>query len=606
MRGRDRVPYAPRVKRTRLWLRMATEPSVVRRASVTSLLVGTLLSLITRGEMILSADFSMALTWQLGLLFLVPYSVSTWSSVAAARRQRALDEARAHLHGPKVEEMDRFPDENPNPVMRVALSGELLYANPACQSLVGAMQLTVGARLPAALLADLRAAATAGSTVEARDGGRTFSLLPVRVPAFDFMNVYGTDVTAARAVARFPDQNPAPVLRMDEQGILIYANAASATIVESFGAQIGLGLPAELVDRLLQACSGALTEPIEVQGSGRTYALKPVQVEGFGFINIYGTDVTAMRALDKFPDQNPNVVMRMTRGGRLTYANPASELVRRAIGAAVGEDLPEDFCDRVQRMVESESPEPIEIEAEGHVYELLVVSVYEFDSINLYGTDVTAARAIERLAKENERLLLNILPASIAERLRGGEDVIADRFDELTVLFADCVGFTAMSSHLPPSEVVQQLNGVFSIFDRLADAYDLEKIKTIGDAYMVVGGLTPGGDHPERVAAMGLDMLTEIARMREVSPTALNVRVGMHVGPAVAGVIGLKKFMYDVWGDTVNIASRMESLGSPGRIQVTESTYQRLNHAFEFEPRGPIEVKGLGPTETYFITGRVA
>ncbi|MEO6060132.1 MAG: adenylate/guanylate cyclase domain-containing protein [Candidatus Limnocylindria bacterium] len=594
------------MKRIRLWLRLATERSVVRRASVTALLVGTILSLITRGEMILSADFSMALSWQLGLLFVVPYSVSTWSSVAAASRQRALDEASAHLHGPLVEDMDRFPDENPNPVMRVAVrGGELMYANPACQSLVGAMQLTVGAPLPAALLADLRAAAKAGSTVEVRDQSRTFSLLPVLVPAFDFMNVYGTDITAALAVARFPDQNPNPVLRVDEQGSLIYANAASATIVEAFGVQIGQALPAELVDRLRLAQSGQLSEPIEIQGGGRTYALKPVQVEGFGFTNIYGTDVTAMRALDKFPDQNPNVVMRMTRGGRLTYANPASELVRRAIGATVGEELPEDFCDQVQRMVEATTPEPIEIDAEGHIYELLVVSVYEFDSINLYGTDVTAARAIERLAKENERLLLNILPASIVERLRSGEDVIADRFDELTVLFADCVGFTAMSSHLPPSEVVQQLNGVFSIFDRLADKYDLEKIKTIGDAYMVVGGLTPSGDHPERVAAMGLEMLDEIAAMRAAMPTALDVRVGMHVGPAVAGVIGLKKFMYDVWGDTVNIASRMESLGSPGRIQVTESTYQRLKHAFEFEPRGSIEVKGLGPTQTYFITGRL-
>ncbi|HEY4767861.1 MAG TPA: hypothetical protein VII26_02900, partial [Candidatus Limnocylindria bacterium] len=380
------------------WVRarliLVADRSVVRRASVTALVVGTILSLITRGETIMSADFSMALTWQLGLLFVIPYSVSTWSSVAAMRRQRAIDEARAHLHGPMVGDMNRFPDENPNPVMRVALSGELLYANPACQSLIGAMQATVGEALPSSLLADLKAAAKRSRTVDVRDGPRIFSLLPVHVAAFDFMNVYGTDITAARAVARFPDQNPNPVLRVDGQGSLIYANAASATLVEAFGVQVGQALPAELVDRLRLAQSGQLSEPIEIQGGGRTYALNPVQVEGFGFTNIYGTDVTAMRALDKFPDQNPNVVMRMTRGGRLTYANPASELVRQAIGATVGEELPEDFCDQVQRMVEATTPEPIEIDAEGHIYELLVVSVYEFDSINLYGTDVTAARDI--------------------------------------------------------------------------------------------------------------------------------------------------------------------------------------------------------------------
>jgi adenylate cyclase len=235
-----------------------------------------------------------------------------------------------------------------------------------------------------------------------------------------------------------------------------------------------------------------------------------------------------------------------------------------------------------------------------------VVSVYEFDSINIYATDVTAAREIERLGAENERLLLNILPASIAERLRGGEKIIADRHEQLTVLFADCVGFTAMSSHLPPDAVVNQLNQVFSAFDGLADRYRLEKIKTIGDAYMVAGGLLGGGDHPERVAAMGLDMLAEVERMRAGGFPDLAVRIGMHVGPAVAGVIGLKKFIYDVWGDTVNVASRMETMSEPGRMQVTESTYRRLRRSFEFEPRGVMEVKGLGPTEAYFLTGRRA
>ncbi|MEX0626178.1 MAG: adenylate/guanylate cyclase domain-containing protein, partial [Chloroflexota bacterium] len=500
--------------------------------------------------------------------------------------------------------INRFPNQNPNPVMRVSRDGELTYANLASAPIMSGQALTVGEPLAADLLRDLRQAADAGGKVEVRSRTQTFALFPVHVPEFDFMNVYGTDVTAVKVVAKFPDQNPNPVLRMDERGTLIYANAASSGIVNATGVAIGEPIPAEVADPLRRARAGNLADPIEVQYEGRTYTLKPVLIEEFGFTNIYGTDVTATKAIDKFPDQNPNPVLRMTRDGRLTYANSASALVRKALRTDVGDDLPREFCDQIQQMLEADAGGTMEVEADGRIYELLVVSVYEFDSINLYGTDVTAARQIERLARENERLLLNILPASIAERLRGGETVIADRFDELTVLFADCVGFTEMSSRLPPAELVDKLNQVFSAFDSLADQHGLEKIKTIGDAYMVAGGLLPGGDHPERVAAMGLEMLNEVARLRASSFPGLEVRIGMHVGPAVAGVIGLKKFIYDVWGDTVNVASRMETLGEPGRIQVAESTYRRLRHAFKFEPRGTIEVKGLGPTATYYVIGR--
>jgi len=508
------------------------------------------------------------------------------------------------IAGQQLEAINRFPDQNPNPVMRVSREGELIYANQASAPILSAQHLRVGEPLPTELLDDLRRAADSGDTVELRSGTQTFTLLPVHVPELDFMHLYGTDVTAAKVVAKFPDQNPNPVLRMNGEGTLIYANAASSGIVSALGVTIGEQIPVRIAERLRRACAGKLADPIEVQHEGRTYTLKPVMLEEFGFTNIYGTDVTAIKAVDKFPNQNPNPVLRTTRDGRLTYANPASELVRRALRTEVGGTLPTDVQERIQRLLDSDAGGTLEVEAEGHIFELLVVSVYEFDSINLYGTDVTAAREVARLARENEELLLNILPASIAQRLRSGEAVIADRFDELTVLFADCVGFTEMSSRLPPAKVVEQLNLVFSAFDSLADRYGLEKIKTIGDAYMVAGGLLPGSDHPEQVAAMGLEMLSEVERLRAASFPGLEVRIGMHIGPAVAGVIGLKKFIYDVWGDTVNVASRMETLGEPGSLHVTESTQRRLQQAFEFEPRGTIDVKGLGPTATYFLVGR--
>lgn len=182
--------------------------------------------------------------------------------------------------------------------------------------------------------------------------------------------------------------------------------------------------------------------------------------------------------------------------------------------------------------------------------------------------------------------------------------MIADRFEEMAVLFADVVDFTPFSAQRPPAEVVGVLNEVFTIFDRLADRYDLEKIKTIGDAYMVAGGITPEGGGVEQVADMALEMIDAMRDYRTEAGATLQIRVGLHIGPAVAGIIGLKKFIYDIWGDTVNTASRLESHGLPGRIQVTSETAERLAAGYLFEPRGTVEIKGKGPVEACFLVAR--
>ncbi len=211
--------------------------------------------------------------------------------------------------------------------------------------------------------------------------------------------------------------------------------------------------------------------------------------------------------------------------------------------------------------------------------------------------------------EKSERLLLNILPKPIADRLKEGQSVIADSFAQVTVLFADIVDFTRLSAHMSPTELVVLLNEIFSTFDRLAERHDLEKIKTIGDAYMVVGGLpTPRPDHAEAVAEMALDIQREIASLFKVEKNdkSLRVRIGIHTGPVVAGVIGTRKFSYDLWGDTVNTASRMESHGLGGHIQVTATTYARLQDKYLFEKRGVIRVKGKGEMVTYFLLGHKA
>jgi len=212
---------------------------------------------------------------------------------------------------------------------------------------------------------------------------------------------------------------------------------------------------------------------------------------------------------------------------------------------------------------------------------------------------------IEREEERSYTLLLNTLPALIADRLMRGE-TIADYFPSISVLFADIVNFTPLATRLAPVEVVQFLNQVFSRFDELTEARTLEKIKTIGDAYMVVSGLPiPRPDHAEVLAELALEMQRAIAEMDLPGIGPLQVRIGIHTGPVIAGVIGWRKFAYDLWGDTVNTASRMEMHGQPGKIQVTQAYYELLKGKFTFEERGEIEVKGKGKMYTFFLVGKV-
>jgi adenylate cyclase len=206
---------------------------------------------------------------------------------------------------------------------------------------------------------------------------------------------------------------------------------------------------------------------------------------------------------------------------------------------------------------------------------------------------------------ESEALLLNVLPKPIADRLKRGETSIGDSFPEVTVLFADLVGFTEHAARLPAALVVQELNEIFSAFDRLVEKHGVEKIKTIGDGYMAVGGLPVWRpDHAEALAAMALDMRDQVVRFSERHSEPLSLRIGMHTGPVVAGIIGTKKFSYDLWGDTVNTASRMESRGIVNGIQVSAVTAERLKASYVLEPRGMIEVKGKGQMETFVVIGR--
>ena len=397
----------------------------------------------------------------------------------------------------------------------------------------------------------------------------------------------------------FPGANPHPVMRVSDDGDLIYANAASEPLLEELGMRVSRPVPAAWLQRIHSADG-----PIDVRVGPRTFELLPVRLADLGFTNVYGTDVTAERAITKFPDQNPNPVFRMSMAGDLVYVNPAAQDLIAGVGGMLGSPLPQPLSGELQEAAREGRRRTVAVHSRGRDYALLAVDVPEFEFTNIYGTDVTAVRALEVANQKNVELLLNILPEPIADRLRDGESLIADRYDDVSLLFADIVGFTGLSSGMDAAELVTLLNDVFSVFDDLVAASGLEKIKTIGDAYMIVGGMPVWQpDHLERMASLALQIATEVGRTDAAHRLGVQFRIGMHTGPVVAGVIGTRKFIYDVWGDTVNVASRMESTGEPGRIQVTGDVETRLRARFEMTPRGAVEIKGKGRMETYFLVG---
>jgi adenylate cyclase len=219
---------------------------------------------------------------------------------------------------------------------------------------------------------------------------------------------------------------------------------------------------------------------------------------------------------------------------------------------------------------------------------------------------VRAEAAMEVEYERSETLLANILPSSVADRLKDpARTVIADKYDDASILFADVAGFTERASDMPPEQLIRFLNRLYSDFDALVDKHGLEKIKVSGDSYMVVSGVPqPRADHVEALASFALDMADAASRLKDAQGNPLPLRIGLASGPVVAGVVGSRRFFYDVWGDAVNVASRMESTDSVGRIQVPEDVYQRLRGDFLLQERGLVEVKGKGLMRTWYLVGR--
>lgn len=352
-------------------------------------------------------------------------------------------------------------------------------------------------------------------------------------------------------------------------------NKRLCELVKAVATQSGIVLQQKKVQAEMKALFAAMTDVVVVRDvSGRCLNVIPTSTE-----NLYkpATEIIGRKLHETLPPEQ-------------------ADLILKAILEAVS----------AQKTVEIEYSLPI---GGKDICFAETISPLSSETAILVARDITerkqAQSALQQEQEKSEQLLLNILPEAIVDRLKENQGAIAENFNEVTILFADIVGFTPLSARITPTELVNLLNEIFSKFDQLTEKHGLEKIKTIGDAYMVVGGLpVPKENSAEAIAEMALDMQTAIAHLQTKYGELLQIRIGINTGSVVAGVIGMKKFIYDLWGDAVNVASRMESSGIPGKIQVTEVTYQRLKNRYEFQKRGQVPVKGRGEMTTYWLVGK--
>ncbi len=405
------------------------------------------------------------------------------------------------------------------------------------------------------------------------------------------------------ALEKFPDQNPNPVLKVSMEGVLIYANEAALRIHQAWGVSIGERLPAALIEHATAASS----EPLEMAVGNRTVAFHAVVVEEFGFINVYGTDVTAMKAITKFPDQNPNPVLKTDMSGRLLYANTAGDAIRRAWGIMTGELVPSV----ISAAACGGSLEPVELDVDSKTFLFYAVAVPEFDFINIYGTDVSAA-------KDNERILAKLAkyfsPQVYSSIFSGDLEVkIQTQRKRLTVFFSDIKGFSAITERLEPEVLTELITEYLTAMTDIAVKHGGTVDKYIGDAIMVFFGDPQTRGHKADAVAcvqMALEMKESLRTIRRAWKSKgiaqdLDIRVGIHTDTCTVGNFGsADRLDYTTIGNGVNLASRLESSARPNQILISEDTYLLIRDTIHCEKLDRITVKNIKhPVQTYEVRG---
>ena len=495
-------------------------------------------------------------------------------------------------------------ENNPYPVLAIDRDGSLVFYNTASEYIIQSWKIKVGSQVPEDVLNIL--SESVNDEAEIHVGKKTYLFRMLDLEESLLINLYAMDVTDRLAIEKFPEQNPNPVLRTDLNGSLKYANQAAEPIIESWGIKTGELVP----DLLILNSQDCQSIQVSIDCGYRSYSFNVVPVTELDYVNIYGTDVTAVNALTKFPDQNPNPVFRCDMNGVLLYANPAAEFIRSEWEINEGDSIP----NLILESMKEESDNELEIEVGSRIYKFSTVTVPAFDFRNIYGTDITAL-------KDNERILRKLAkyfsPQVYTSIFSGDLEVaIKTKRKRLTVFFSDIKGFSTITEQLEPEALTELITDYLTAMTEIAVKHGGTVDKYIGDAIMVFFGDPHSlGSQEDALACvrMAIEMKEKMYaiqkgwREKGISQP-MDIRIGIHTDICTVGNFGSHdRLDYTTIGNGVNLASRLESNANPNQILISEDTYLLVHKEIECIELGPIPVKNIShPINTFEVKNEVS
>ena len=508
-----------------------------------------------------------------------------------------------------IKVLEKIPDQNPNPVLRFSDKGVLLYYNNPAEPIINAWKIKINDKPHKSFLDNLKKAiAERENSFEINIEQKTFLLKAVYIKELDCINVYATNITAKKAIDKFPDQNPNPVLRVSKKGILNYHNTASSDIVSSHNLKIGEMISDNLIELVGKTVLTKSVTQNEITAGKKTYMANFVPVLEFDFIIIYAADITANKVINKFPDQNPNPVMRISKDGELNYFNGASNYIIRNWEIGLNEAIPQEIIKNLTK-TNSNDAHTMEIEVGDKTYYFNLVKIDEFDFFLLYGTDITDAKDKEMILTKLSKYFSPQVYSSI---FTGELDVnINTSRKSLTIFFSDIKGFTTITEKLEPEKLTELVTHYLTEMTNIAIDYGGTVDKYIGDAIMIFfGDPSTKGLREDAIScvSMALKMRKQLKLIRKqwksfgITET-LDVRMGIHTDVCTVGNFGSQdRLDYTVLGNGVNLASRLETLAKPNEILISENTYNIIRANIRCKYFDEIKVKGKSyPIKTFQV-----
>jgi len=508
-----------------------------------------------------------------------------------------------------VKILQRFPDKNPNPVLRFSKGGRLIYSNNPSKRIKESLRLSKN-KIPKAKFYECiqQAIKNKEHSFEFIAGKSIYNLKAVYIKELDCINIYGTEVTAKKVIDKFPDKNPNPVIRVDKKGIIIYYNSASSEIIKAHNLKLNKMASNEMIQSIGQTLLSNKSTINELKAGKETFLLTYVPINEFDSIIIYGTNITANKLITKFPDQNPNPVMRVSSNGTLKYFNEASKYIIKTWKIVENEILPKLIIDNLFSG-EKNNIDGIELQVGTKIYLFNIVKLEELSIYLLYGTDITDSKDKEMILSKLSKYFSPQVYKSI---FTGKLDVnINTNRKNLTVFFSDIKGFTTITEILEPEKLTEVITFYLTEMTNIAHEYGGTVDKYIGDAIMIFFG-DPNTNGVESDAincvSMALKMQKRLIQIRKKwqmlgITQSLEVRMGIHTDVCTVGNFGSNdRLDYTVLGNGVNLASRLESLADPNQILISENTFNIIKKIIRCEYQNEIVVKGKShPIKTYQV-----